>query len=238
MSIIKKTNLSEQVLDYLIQNIETGKWEPTKKLPNELDLASSLNVSRNILREAMKVLESFGIIEGKPGKGTFVCPNALNNISNYNFFKLLRSSPNIETVLEARLSGEQYIVQKLASNLTLEQKELLLQLKQRQQQKLNANQYDFQDDLDFHCTLTKLCDNIVLENFIVSMFEQLRYTDYSEVSNYIIKGIVHNNINEHLLIIDAILNKDTDTATTVLQSHLNSRIQFVRSKFKHKKKTS
>ena len=51
---VKKINLSSQLIDTMTTLIEENNWSPGSKLPNEVELAASLGVSRNIMREAMK----------------------------------------------------------------------------------------------------------------------------------------------------------------------------------------
>ena len=100
---VKKINLSSQLIDTMTTLIEENNWSPGSKLPNEVELAASLGVSRNIMREAMKILENFGILESKAGIGTFVSETALSAIRNMRFFDNLKSNTSIETILETRI---------------------------------------------------------------------------------------------------------------------------------------
>lgn len=54
---IKKVNLSTQLVDTMTTLIEDGSWKLGDKLPNEVELAASFEVSRNVMRESM---ENFG----------------------------------------------------------------------------------------------------------------------------------------------------------------------------------
>ena len=67
---VSKTTLYEEVIKQIISMIKEGKWIPGDKIPGELSLSESFNVSRNIIREALKSLELSGIVEAKPGKTT------------------------------------------------------------------------------------------------------------------------------------------------------------------------
>ena len=62
----------QQVERHLRTEIVRGKWRPGEKLTPERELLSQLKVSRSTLREALTCLVSEGIIERKPGAGTFV----------------------------------------------------------------------------------------------------------------------------------------------------------------------
>ena len=60
------------VADQLIEIIINDELQAGDKLPNEFELAKSLNVGRSTIREAMKKLESQNILVIKQGAGTFV----------------------------------------------------------------------------------------------------------------------------------------------------------------------
>jgi GntR family transcriptional repressor for pyruvate dehydrogenase complex len=60
----------------LILKLKNNEWLPGDKLPVEMALAEMFNVSRNVIREVMKFLGFFRIIEQKPGLGFFVTKEA------------------------------------------------------------------------------------------------------------------------------------------------------------------
>jgi GntR family transcriptional regulator len=61
-----------QIADDLRIKIETGELAPGAQLPTELDLREKYEASRNTIRDAIKRLTSLGLVETKPGQGTFV----------------------------------------------------------------------------------------------------------------------------------------------------------------------
>jgi GntR family transcriptional regulator len=62
----------QQIADDLRRQIEAGTLEPGKQLPTELELREVYNASRNTVRDAIKRLSSLGLVESRPGSGTFV----------------------------------------------------------------------------------------------------------------------------------------------------------------------
>jgi len=66
---IKKINISEQIVTSLREMILSGKIKPQQKLPPERELANQFGTNRNTLREALKILESDGLIEIRQGGG-------------------------------------------------------------------------------------------------------------------------------------------------------------------------
>jgi GntR family transcriptional regulator len=61
-----------QVIDSLTEFIECNKFKPGYQLPGEAELCRSFDVSRTVIRQALKELEYKGLIYRKKGRGTFI----------------------------------------------------------------------------------------------------------------------------------------------------------------------
>ena len=64
--------LYRRIADDLRTQIETGQLEPNTQLPPEEKLGERFKASRNTIRDAIKFLISLGLVETRPGQGTFV----------------------------------------------------------------------------------------------------------------------------------------------------------------------
>ncbi|MGO1749654.1 MAG: FadR/GntR family transcriptional regulator [Marinobacter sp.] len=69
---IQKGSLVETAIESLRHAIETEQWAVGDKLPVESDLSEALGVSRNTVREAVRVLAHVGMLETRQGDGTYV----------------------------------------------------------------------------------------------------------------------------------------------------------------------
>ena len=70
---LKKSRLSEEIVDFIKKLIVDGRLKPADKLPSERDLAERFNVGRPTVREAIRTLELIGLVEVFPGhKGTTI----------------------------------------------------------------------------------------------------------------------------------------------------------------------
>lgn len=69
---INDTSVVQQVIDRLTQSMINKELRPGDKLPPEMEMAAMLGVGRNSVREAIKVLTSFGVLETRRPEGTFV----------------------------------------------------------------------------------------------------------------------------------------------------------------------
>lgn len=72
MAHIIKRSLVEQAVDQLRQRINDGAWAVGQRLPTEPELAADLGISRNTVREAMRVLAFSGLVEIRQGDGSYL----------------------------------------------------------------------------------------------------------------------------------------------------------------------
>ncbi|MFZ0134687.1 MAG: GntR family transcriptional regulator, partial [Desulfobacterales bacterium] len=85
--------ISHNIVDQIRENILAGKLKPGDRLPSEKELSTEFGVSKASLREALRALESLGMLEVKQGMsgGAFVkevdLETARNNMFNYIFFQ-------------------------------------------------------------------------------------------------------------------------------------------------------
>jgi GntR family transcriptional regulator len=61
-----------QLRDVLEGQIKEGHWEPGDQLPGEAELCQMFNVSRTVVRQALKEMSYAGLIHREKGRGTFV----------------------------------------------------------------------------------------------------------------------------------------------------------------------
>lgn len=86
---------SSTVVNAIQRAIQTGVIKVGDKLPNEAELAKELNVGRSSLREGMRILSAYGVVEIRQGEGTFVI-----NRTAEQFFDFLGFMPNSSTFLD------------------------------------------------------------------------------------------------------------------------------------------
>ncbi|MBW3553521.1 MAG: GntR family transcriptional regulator, partial [Gemmatimonadetes bacterium] len=62
----------EQVRRAVESEIESGRWGPGDRLPSEAELVERFGVSRITVGRAMRDLQGAGVVERRPGSGTYV----------------------------------------------------------------------------------------------------------------------------------------------------------------------
>ena len=70
---IKSKSVVQTIVDSITKAIIAGDLKPGDKIPTEMELAESFGVGRNSIREAIKILVYYGVLEIRRAEGTFVC---------------------------------------------------------------------------------------------------------------------------------------------------------------------
>jgi GntR family transcriptional regulator len=95
-----------QIAEDLREQIESGRLEPGQQLLTELELREHYGASRNTVRDAIKWLTSLGLVETRPGQGTFV----VRKIHPYatTLTTDLKKEPSGSEIVTSPEEGERY----------------------------------------------------------------------------------------------------------------------------------
>ena len=221
----QKINLSHRLVDYFVQEIESGRFPIGERLMDELSLAKMLNVSRNVLRESMKVLENHGILQTVNGKDTIVSENAMANIQGMRFFEKLRNDTTALQFLDARRIIEPEIAYEACRRCT--EKDLAA-LRSILDMPFDAQSGE-PDNCDFHLAIASICGNEVLTEFLRTIICHLREEDYAQFNCHV-EALLHDNSRqEHEQIYQAFADHDPAQAFRAAQAHICNRINIIRT---------
>ena len=122
----KPVRLFEQAVEQIKGLILEGHLKPGDKLPSEKELGKMLDVSRASVREALRSLESNGIVEVKSGSGTYIAKDAVVLSSmNEAVLRLFRRRNEVVQLLQVRQAMERLSVSLAAKSITPKQIEEL-----------------------------------------------------------------------------------------------------------------
>src|SRR5262249_19476089 len=99
---IKSTRIYQEIVRQVKAMIAEGRRESGDQLPPERDLAEKFVVSRTSVREALRALESLGLVEIRPGEGTFVREVSVEALIEPLALVMLSQREAIAELFEAR----------------------------------------------------------------------------------------------------------------------------------------
>ena len=225
-SNISNKKVYEQVIEQIQDNIMDGTFKKGDKLPSERDLSETMGVSRTSIREALRVLETMGVVESRQGEGNFICSNIAKSLLQplSMMFKLNEGSWSdifeLRNVLEiecARLSA--------LRATELDCWELLDIIQKMEEETLNKNKTEVLVELDknFHNLLSSISKNYLIESLFITtsnLFEKfIEDARYKIISYDVSKGSA-NLLNQHKRICEAIIKKDEHMASEAMREHM------------------
>ncbi|MEW5919354.1 MAG: FadR/GntR family transcriptional regulator [Bacillota bacterium] len=214
--IIKRSLLSDAVIEAIQKQIMEGKLQPGDQLPSEKEMCELFSVGRSTLREAIKALTVVNLLD-KRKNGTFVKkpPDLVAKDAN---FKLILKQVGHRELLEARKILEVKIAGLSAARATAEDLSLMESIVQRMEKNMAQNHYQeyIKEDVTFHQAIAASTNNTVLLNQIVTIRELL--VDLHE--KLITSSVIPRCHRHHCLILEAIRRGDVAAAEELMTAHL------------------
>ena len=188
------------------------------RLPAERDLCNKLGLSRGNLRKALAVLEAEGQIWRHVGRGTYIGPRPVLNLSDVEF---LSSQTSPTAVIEARMAVEPQIT-RMASMHGTEANFAEMRRCNRQCKAARGWRVYEAWDNNFHQVIASATHNKLLISLFDTMnavrravvWGQLRLTKFPPKS--------HESFHEHDAIYDAIVSRNPDQAAECMRTHLKT----------------
>ena len=215
---IKTNRASEDVVAQIKEAILAGRFASGSKLPSERELTAEFQVSRGVIREAIRILELSGflLVRKGYGGGAYVTELNLSHVGNA-FLDLFQTSKlTIAEVAQVRLYIEPEVARLAACNFDDSHLEML--------EKAAANENlpykSYADRIArltrVHKLLASICGNQFFEAIVRSM---LKIT-----AEVVLKVATDHNAlhgpGEHLALIKAVKDKDGTGAAAEMRRHL------------------
>ncbi len=158
------------VVNTIGKRISTGLYREGETLPIEQELANSLGVGRNALREAVKVLSGKGLIVTAPRSGTRIRPREEWNMLDPDVLSW-HADPETATpefllsLLEARRIIEPKAAELAATRATREDVAAIISAYERMEQAQNDPERRMSADIELHTAILKASHNAVIAHF-------------------------------------------------------------------------
>ena len=220
-------NLTQSLVQKLGSSIVRGELPAGKSLPIEAELGKKFGASRTVMREAVKILSTKGLIGQRPRVGTYVHPEdrwdlldaeVLTWILDRHFSHAL-----VREFLEVRLGIEPAAAALAAVNATAADKDLLRQKLEKMKGAMNGHFDPVAADIAFHATILEISHNRFFHQLTPIVETALRFS--IRLTNKT-KGALAD-YDAHAKIYRAISNGNADAATRACRELINEALALV-----------
>src|SRR5690606_16463391 len=217
----ERAPLSEGISDRLIEMIAAGELKVNDPLPSESELATRFGVSKPVIREALKQLSLFGIVEIRQGRVSRVKP--LNSSALEGFFRLaVRSDANgLRDAVELRRAVEVELAELAATRVTPETLPPLEDAFKMMEQNIDGIDPWLEGDYAFHMALAQASENAIMQHTIRGLSGVIRYTQRVLGVQTDLRD-VRQTLKRHETILHAVQDRDPAAAGAAMRIHFDA----------------
>jgi len=221
---IQTKKIYKNIVEQIIFLIREGSLKSGDKLPPERALAEMLDVSRASLREALSVMEIMGIVDIRPGEGSFVSDLDVQPFIALVLPLLLKEGGFEDDLIEFRrlleISGVKLVCRNIMQNQSLLKE--LKETVEEMSEKLEDVDAGAKLDTKFHRILFSMSNNIVLIKVLDYLGFILERTVKFNRNRILSKGEnAQLLLRSHFAIYEAIEKGDEKLAQEAMENHFN-----------------
>jgi GntR family transcriptional repressor for pyruvate dehydrogenase complex len=216
--------MSDEVAGAIQSAISKGEIPPGARLPSENDMAADFNTGRGTVREALKSLESMGLIEIRTGSGTYVLEPPMNGGVLPERLKWLANRRDLVVeMLEVREVLQGQAARGFAKHADEHARLVLQQSLDSLETAISRRDTDEISEADsrLHLAVSEHCGNSMLGQ-LCAYVEDIYRTSNRALVDLRSVNTSQRLLDEHREIVHAALRGDVDGAESAMRRHISN----------------
>jgi GntR family transcriptional repressor for pyruvate dehydrogenase complex len=190
--------------------------KPGELLPSERQLAEMLGVSRGSVRDAIRTLETLGLLEPRQGIGTVVCQSEA--ASTDRLADALREKRKlVAELIDVRKMIEPHLAARAAMRASPEELKEMEEILDRQEAKVSRGELAMDEDSEFHYSIALACNNSAVLKVVDVLMDLLRD---ARKHSFQAKGRQEKSLAGHRRILSALKGRKPAAAERAMNGHL------------------
>ncbi len=227
--------LHKEVARILSEKIISGEFPEQLLLPPERELCATMGVSRTVVREAIKFLESRGLVRIERGRGMLVQEAQSAPVSENLKLLLRRRGHVLEDLLEVRSMLEVGIAGLAARRRTDANLSAMAASLAVMQARSGEPEGYVDADVEFHAELARAAQNPVVTVLLEPLTDLLKE---SRVKSFAGPRTVKLRVRQHEEVFERVKARDSDGAQEAMRKHLSDTEKDLAKQSRARKPTS
>jgi GntR family transcriptional regulator, transcriptional repressor for pyruvate dehydrogenase complex len=161
-SLPPRNTFVSDIVARLSQMIFRGEFKPGEMLPPQRELAATLGVGANTMREAIQALVGIGLVEAHPGKGTWVRADAVDTLIHPSAVRARMAGLSAQMVYETRSLVEVGLTVLAAERATDDEIARIWRAMHEMEAAVEDTEAFVRADLEFHLAVAEASHNDLL----------------------------------------------------------------------------
>lgn len=229
LKLVSETRtLVDSVESSIYEYIKDNNLKPGDKLLSENELSEKLGVGRNVVREALSSMKSFGILESRKKRGIVLKTLDVSKNLDKLFYPNMLDKETLVNLLELRLWLEEAIIPTIFKRITDDDIERLNNVLTREI-RLKDGRVDITSEIDFHSAIYSITGNQTLMEIQNALIPVYRYVNENFDEFQLYKEKERLTHVTHKDIFKALKAKDKNLYKKVIDKHLVAYKRYVDS---------
>lgn len=213
----------EQIVDNITNAIINGELKPGDKIPTENELCVSMGVGRNSVREAIKILVAYGVLNIKRAEGTFVSQGYDSRMLYPVLYGIILQKDSANQIIELRKIIDVGVLQLAIDRLNLESLHKAEQAMKNLEQKVTAENVKvvdiFEADIAFHMVLVDITQNALLEGICYYVDQITKKSRIKATEKILNDNATEQFLQKHKEMLLVLKEKNRDKINEVVENH-------------------
>ncbi len=225
--LVRKT-LHEEIVNQIMDCISDGQLNPGDRIDGEAELARQFQVSRNIVREALKSLELIDVLHTINGKGTFISDGAKSGLELMRLIKMMKSDNYAIDLMESRIMIEGDIAYLAAIRATKKDIEELSIIEKETKEWIKKGSYRVENGLKFHMKVADCSKNQIMTRLLRSISNELTAQRGQLILAHKSNEELILELKEHVSMIKFIKERKPEETKKVMQMHVSRAMRILK----------
>ncbi len=213
---MKNKMLSQSIADSILSMITIEKrFSVGDKLPNEMELSEELHVSRTTLREAVRILVAYNLLEVRRGKGTYVTEKVLEQPQDLEQLSAVRV--NAKDLYEMRLIFEPEAAYLAAVRGTDAEIKRILEYGERIEDEIRSGRDRTNDEHSFHKAIAQATHNEFMNKLMPILYQAISKGVVLSTQS---EKAMKDTLGDHRIIMEFLEQRNAEGARNAMRIHI------------------
>ena len=219
MMVNQTETLVDKAVASFLESVASGEYVVGQKLPTQNAMQEIYGVSRNTMREALKKLETMGVVSIRQGDGTYLNNLEMQSDMNRLYPLLQLNDTDLDELIEARKILETKTAEMAALRATEEDIKRLRELLDNMENCRDNSELYTENDSQFHLCIAKAAHNSILYRFVKLIYEMMNAQQGEIARMPLLPNI---SFAYHMDLAAAIIEKKPEQAADIMLEHIDN----------------
>ena len=215
--VVNRRRLYQDVVGQIQGFVRQGILKPGDRLPSEREMAERLKVSRSSIREAIRTMELQGLVESRPGAGTYIRAESLDALISIISSSVDRIKNSAKDIHEIRCLLEPEVAALAVERATEDDLKRIVEAIEDQERQIAGGHTGIEADTAFHFAVAQSTQNwglLIIVSILEDALGDSRDRTFQEPAR------ARGSLVSHREVLEAIRSGDAPAARSAMSRHL------------------